>query len=408
MPNGPKPILDQTTKTYYKGQMILKMPLNSGGGNFYFTKTDHLEVYFIRIVSEDEKINNPFNGYYEFIDMTTYEYKKINFKHGVKQTEISSSTLKSVKMKSMNLTNSSASWLGQFLYCVSKYIVAVPAKDIYGEWGGCWVLGVGIVYGTWGETQNMNPTDSGPIIDFNVINWFLLNPPNDYTLSPGPTSIWDYYDGSTGFYDPNNQDPINQLNSGFINQLGFYTPYSQSEIDNYYINVDQYWMEADYDKVHPYDPIIDGLRDIEGFRKNGPQYNYTDGIIQNFTNDNGEKYAIFTDLNGVKIKFPGATITDHGILDRRGVTTPNGGIHMSTNSNGLVDLQHEYGHYLHAKSIGVLLYYSVVVPESLYSATFNGINHRFTWTEVVANKLSTLYFGPNSPIATSTFYPKSF
>ncbi|MDP3392317.1 hypothetical protein [Sediminibacterium sp.] len=46
MPGGPKPILDQTLKTYYKGQMILKMPLSSGGGNLYFTKTDHLEVIY--------------------------------------------------------------------------------------------------------------------------------------------------------------------------------------------------------------------------------------------------------------------------------------------------------------------------------------------------------------------------
>lgn len=71
MPNGPKPILDQTTKTYYKGQMILKMPLSNGGGNLYFTKTDHLEAYFIRIVSIDDNFNTNFNGYYEFIDMTT-------------------------------------------------------------------------------------------------------------------------------------------------------------------------------------------------------------------------------------------------------------------------------------------------------------------------------------------------
>ena len=75
MPGGPKPILEKTLKTYYKGQMILKMPLSSGGGNLYFAKTDHLEVQFIRIVSADDQINTPFNGYYEFIDMKTYSYK---------------------------------------------------------------------------------------------------------------------------------------------------------------------------------------------------------------------------------------------------------------------------------------------------------------------------------------------
>lgn len=407
MPNGPKPILDQTTKTYYKGQMILKMPLSNGGGNLYFTKTDHLEAYFIRIVSIDDNFNTNFNGYYEFIDMTTYVYKKIILKDGLIQSETPSKN-ETNKIKSNSNTSFSYSWLGQFLYCLSRYIAAVPAKNILGEWGACNVLGIGIVNGTWGESENLNPTDGGNSIDFNILNWFLTNPPFDYNLPPGPTSIWEYFNGNSGYYNPSNQNELNGLQNGYINSLGYYTPYSQYDIENYFSLIDHYWLSPDYDLILPYDAGIDGSRDINGFRKNGPIYTYSDGFIQNYTNDNGEKYAEFTDLSGNKVKFPGATITDHGILERRGVTTPNGGIHMSTVGNGLVDLQHEYGHYLHAKSIGTALYYTVVVPESLYSATFNGINHRFTWTEVVANKLAAAYFGPTSQIATSTFYPKSF
>lgn len=406
MPNGTKPKLDQTTKTYYKGQMILKMPLSEGGGNLYFTKTDHLEVYFIRIIPIDDNFNTPFNGYYEFINMATYEYQKIIIKNGLIQSKATAK--KNSLIKSNSIANFSYSWLGQFLYCLSRYITAVPAKNILGEWGACNVLGIGIVNGTWGENENLNPIDGGSTVDFNVLNWFLTNPPNDYTLPPGPTSIWEYYNGNSGFYDPSFQNEINVLQNGYINSLGYYTPYSQFEIENYFSTLDHYWLSSEYDLILPYNPITDGPRDNNGYRKNGPVYTYKDGFVQNFTNDNGEKYAEFTSFNGTKLKFPGATITDNGILERRGVTTPNGGIHMSTVENGLVDLQHEYGHYLHAKSIGTISYFANVVPESLYSAAFNGINHRFTWTEVVANKLAAAYFGPTSLIATSTFYPKNF
>ncbi len=49
IPDGPKPLIDKAAKTYYKGQMIVKIPLSSGGGHFYFTKTNRLEVQLIRI-----------------------------------------------------------------------------------------------------------------------------------------------------------------------------------------------------------------------------------------------------------------------------------------------------------------------------------------------------------------------
>jgi hypothetical protein len=38
--NGPKAFLDNAVKTYYKGQMIVKVPLSSGCGDLYFTKSD--------------------------------------------------------------------------------------------------------------------------------------------------------------------------------------------------------------------------------------------------------------------------------------------------------------------------------------------------------------------------------
>lgn len=38
IPNGPKALIEKAVKTYYKDQMIVKVPLSSGGGDLYFTK----------------------------------------------------------------------------------------------------------------------------------------------------------------------------------------------------------------------------------------------------------------------------------------------------------------------------------------------------------------------------------
>lgn len=199
MPNGPKPILEQTLKTYYKGQMILKMPLSSGGGNLYFTKTDHLEVQFIRIVSADDQINTPFNGYYEFINMNTYEYKKLIFIQGVKKAEVNKSLPKQQTIKNTSTIKSTETWLGTFLYCLSKYVFVMPKRDRNGDWG-CNVLGGGND-GTGSSpevVQNINPGDSGADNTIQLLYWFLTNPPLNYTLPPGPNSFWEYYNGNTG------------------------------------------------------------------------------------------------------------------------------------------------------------------------------------------------------------------
>jgi hypothetical protein len=192
-------------------------------------------------------------------------------------------------------------------------------------------------------------------------------------------------------------------------QWNSYDPYSQQTIQNYANSLGNYWEDPSYDNdtYLPYDPNIDGPIDAQGYRKIGGEFQYVGGAAQNYINDNThEKYAVFTKANGEKVYFPGATITDFGVLDRAGVTTANGGIHMSTIQNGLEDLQHEYGHYLQAKALGVVAYYTQVVPASLFSATVNPSQHRFLWTEVEANDLSSAFFGPNSAIAQSTYYPK--
>lgn len=226
MPGGPKPILEQTQKTYYRGQMILKMPLSSGGGNLYFTKTDDLEVQFIRIVSADNQINTPFNGYYEFIDMKTYSYKKLNFKNGIKTNSILNIEFKYQELIQSNSLIKSSSWLGDLLYCISRYIIAVPRSAELG--GGCWVFSPG------GNTGNpvLNPGqvevppigDSGgsEIEDIDWFNWFLyLNYPHSSPSPPdGLVNVgqWSPYpSGGDGESYPSNPPEENLLQPIFDN-----------------------------------------------------------------------------------------------------------------------------------------------------------------------------------------------
>lgn len=146
------------------------------------------------------------------------------------------------------------------------------------------------------------------------------------------------------------------------------------------------------------------------YRKNGPEYNYVGGVVQNWSNENGDRYAVFQDTQtGQFTIFPGASITDFGVIEGAGVTTANGGIHMSTVNNGLADLQHEYGHYLQASNYGESYFYGVIVPASVYSASTNSYSeHQSFWTETDANAWATLFFGSNSAIGLSSSFPKKF
>lgn len=167
--------------------------------------------------------------------------------------------------------------------------------------------------------------------------------------------------------------------------------------DDFY--VDHYWEDDSYDNNAYINPVVNNPSyDQEGYRKNGPVYNYYGGSVQNYTNDNGGKYAIFKKDSGEEIKFPGATITDFVIYPGAGVTTSNGGIHADL-SFSLKYLQHEYGHYLQAKIVGSYLYNNSIAPASLWSATFFPSTHKSFWTETYANTLAIMFFGNNSDIA---------
>ncbi|MDP1811196.1 MAG: hypothetical protein Q8K66_07280 [Sediminibacterium sp.] len=317
----------------------------------YFGKSQSLEAVFIRINPDNGIVSYPFTGNYEFIDLNKFTYKQITFNNG-KIGQVFQNLMIDKGSISGAQTVKTNSWFSQLLHCIGQYILAVPAK-INGEWSGCWVLG------SQGQDQEFETMGEGTGGNTLPIDWasFLINinPPvtGPDPIPTGGTGVWALY--TPPAYVP----PIDPSTFWIGSFLQGDDLYSLSELDAYAQGLGYYWEDPSYDvnsnTFPPYDPIVDGPYDFQGYRKNGPSYQYVGGTVQNYTNDNGGKYAIFTSTNGTQTTFPGATITDYLVLPRAGVTTANGGIHMSTISNGLSDLQHEYGHYLQAQALGFFL-----------------------------------------------------
>ena len=145
----------------------------------------------------------------------------------------------------------------------------------------------------------------------------------------------------------------------------------------------------------------------QDFRPNGSPYTYLGGNVQNWSNDRGDRYAVFSSSRGVKTIFPGASITDFMTQEYTGYTTSNGSIHAPS-SFDLAHLQHEYGHYLQSQNYGSFTYNSIIAPASLYSIIHDSENHKNFWTEQDANAWASNFFGPNSAIAKNPFLFPAF
>ena len=411
-PNPPKLKLELAEKCFFNNQFYIRIPVINSTGNVYFAKNKYLEVVFIRELSTKNNITGEvLNLEFEIIDLNKFTYSFLSFRNkpttGMRKMSF---TIKESINESMPTSQLDNSWFNQLLFCLSHYIISVPAKDESGEWNNCWILG-----GENAGSLNQNSTyseieanDNGninwpaflagvifpisgpdPIPTTGGSNWSLLTPPSSSTLGR-------YYFDSTSNYSK----VLNQLEDD---------PFSEQNLTLFANSLGRYWEAEEYDNIpFPiYDILSDGPRDSQGYRKNGIIYNYSDGSIQNYTNDVGGKKAIFTHKStGVQIILPGVTITDFGVLNAAGVTTANGGIHLSLNNNGIADIEHEYGHYLQALELGKFNYYLQIVPASLKSATINPIGHRFFWTEVDANRKAVSFFGSSSAIALSTYFPK--
>ena len=97
----------------------------------------------------------------------------------------------------------------------------------------------------------------------------------------------------------------------------------------------------------------------------------------------------------------GATFPGRGILVSKGVYT-------SGRPDGKALLQHEFGHILQSREVGIKAYYSIIAPESFASAARSAVDpsysHDHFWTETWANYLSKGYFG-TSWIGPESGYP---
>jgi RHS repeat-associated protein len=99
--------------------------------------------------------------------------------------------------------------------------------------------------------------------------------------------------------------------------------------------------------------------------------------------------------------YSGVTLPERGIIVGKGV-------HTSGMRAGQAMMQHEYGHILQYRIVGEKPYYSIIAPESLASATMDGVGgwrHSNFWTETWANHLSKKYFENNW---LGVFYPSSY
>ena len=115
-------------------------------------------------------------------------------------------------------------------------------------------------------------------------------------------------------------------------------------------------------------------------------------------------------------KFEGTNLYESSMMpDGAAATLPGRGIILSKGQYTLKSnarytqelLQHEFGHILQAKKVGLKAYYAIIAPESLGSAiksTYGNWNHNTFWTETWANYLSHNYFGVKSLLNT-TIWP---
>lgn len=87
-------------------------------------------------------------------------------------------------------------------------------------------------------------------------------------------------------------------------------------------------------------------------------------------------------------------------LPGRGIVLSRGEFTRHYNSSGTQELlQHEFGHILEARIVGLEAFYKIIAKESLLSASMDGVlgwSHNKFWTETWANYLSKKYFGAKS------------
>lgn len=207
IPEGPKPDFINATKTTINGQLIVRVPLNRGEGEMFFSKDDTLEVKFFRRVPVNNKSQIKFTGFYESIDMKNYSYYKVNYIEGIKVSVYKSKSIRETPVvenviRGLNFPEFTGSWFRALLYCVGKYILSIPKR--IGNTYGWECKGIGGIGDDSPESSIEQEVFTGSVVYVNLNSLFpLIYPPNT-----SPTYIseidWQLFvNGGSNGLDPN-------------------------------------------------------------------------------------------------------------------------------------------------------------------------------------------------------------
>ena len=154
--------------------------------------------------------------------------------------------------------------------------------------------------------------------------------------------------------------------------------------------------QTELDFTDPSDPT-------QGYTAVGTSLQFADGgSAQNYVDQDGNPVAVYTSADGSTITLPGVSIANNPYSSNAGYTTydEDGGQINVPSSFGEADIEHEYGHYLQGLVFGGSAWAGAAIC-SVFDTALSPSTVNTYWTETSANALSTIFFGPNSAIATA-------
>ncbi|MEN9599824.1 MAG: hypothetical protein RL596_2143 [Bacteroidota bacterium] len=396
------------------GKLYVRLPLSGqkeNNGSFYFTKLSDGKIQALYILALQPK-KSALDGVVGFIDFDTKKFTAVTYKNNKPQTAYE--------------LNDSESFFSSGILKGNSFSASIKNNDACTEQTSVIKLpdgtdSVALLRGNSGAIPcPREPSTSfwQRILNFLGDVWSAISGAFNWLFSWGGSSGGSYTGGSFGAGGYYNWGFGGFTGSGASNcqycsydpggsGWGPYDPFAGNNDplagkelapDNF--ATDHYWEDFSYDNndsINP--PTSYKVYDQNGYRKNGSVYHYSEGDVQNYTDDKGNKYSTFTkNSNGEIIFFPGATITNFGVKNNRGATTSNGGIHADL-SFSLARLQHEYGHYLQALKYGSFVYNTKIALASIWNMYTSPATHDSFWTEIEANQLAIGFFGNSSDIA---------
>ena len=167
------------------------------------------------------------------------------------------------------------------------------------------------------------------------------------------------------------------------------------------------YFGGDKDAIMVDNATDDGL--TESYEGNGDPIQYNDGTVRNYITYNrvnpsrGIEYAaVYQGNDGTLTVFPGVNFSPKYVEDGSAATPGTHTIYASPANrvNGLIDLEHEYGHFLDSRTMSWEKYFRTVITPSIISAKQNTLEvHLQQSYEKRATRFAIDFFGPRSQIA---------